>query len=172
MILGILSDSHGDYLPVRHALAGLERAGAEVFVHCGDVGGMEVFDELAGRRVHFVWGNTDVPDAVLCGYVEDIGLSLPTVPLSLELGGKRIVVCHGHESCVPRVVAEARHDYLLCGHSHQRCDLRKNGVRIINPGALHRARVKTVATLDLATDVLTFHVVQGERVEALPEDAS
>ena len=165
MVLGILSDSHGDYRMVRHALAGLERAGADVFIHCGDVGGMEVFDELAGRRVHFVWGNTDVSDSIICGYVEDLGLSLPVVPLSLELGGKRIVVCHGHESCVRRVVAEAQHDYLMCGHSHQRCDVRENGMRIINPGALHRARVKTAATLDLATDRLTFFAVDGERVE-------
>jgi hypothetical protein len=167
MKIGILSDSHGRHLAVRHALAALESLGAEAFVHCGDVGGMAVFDELAGRAVHFVWGNTDVPDAVLEGYVEDLGLTLPNVPLSLTLGGKRIAVCHGHERCFERVILAAEHDYLFCGHTHERCDRRENGMRIINPGALHRARIKTVATLDLSTDELTFYAVDDSRVAPL-----
>jgi len=169
MVIGILSDSHGRHLSVRHALEGLERAGAEIFVHCGDIGGMEVFDELAGRPVHFVWGNMDAPDATLSGYVEDIGLQLPVAPLTLEVAGKRIAVCHGHERCMPRVIAEAAHDYLFCGHSHRRCDVRENGVRIINPGALHRARVKTVATLDTAADKLRFFEVRDGSIALIDE---
>ncbi len=165
MVIGILSDSHGDSDIVRQALTALEQAGAERFVHCGDVGGMNVFDQFAGRNVDFVWGNMDCPDGVLLGYVTDLGLPLPTVPLSLELAGKRVAVCHGHEPCFRDIVFKGRHDYLLCGHTHERGDRRENGVRIINPGALHRARVKTVATLDLATDTLTFYALRDGRAE-------
>jgi hypothetical protein len=34
-------------------------------------------------------------------------------------------------------------------------------MRLINPGALHRAAEKTVATLDTERDLLKFHVVKA-----------
>ena len=54
MKIGILSDSHGHVQPVRAALQLLDAAGAQGFIHCGDVGNMEVIEELAGRRAWFV----------------------------------------------------------------------------------------------------------------------
>ena len=54
------------------------------------------------------------------------------------------------------VLNAQEHDYLLHGHTHVRRDERVGKVRIINPGALHRAREKTVAVLDTDTDRLTF----------------
>jgi hypothetical protein len=40
-----------------------------------------------------------------------------------------------------------------------RADERVGTVRVINPGALHRAREKTVATLDTGTGEVRFLVV-------------
>jgi predicted phosphodiesterase len=54
-----------------------------------------------------------------------------------------------------------RFDYLLHGHSHLTRDERVGRTRIINPGALHRAREKTVALLDTATDALKFITVNA-----------
>ena len=51
------------------------------------------------------------------------------------------------------VLAEARAK--IC----TRRDERIAGTRIINHGALHRAAEYSVATLDLASDTLAFHVV-------------
>jgi len=45
---------------------------------------------------------------------------------------------------------------LLQGHTHVRQDLRVSKMRIINPGALHRANPKTVALLDTSADSLEF----------------
>lgn len=59
MKLGIMSDSHGHAGPVRLALTLLDGRGADAIIHCGDVGSLDVLDELAGRRCWFVWGNTD-----------------------------------------------------------------------------------------------------------------
>jgi predicted phosphodiesterase len=51
------------------------------------------------------------------------------------------------------------HDYLLQGHTHVRLDECVGRTRIINPGALHRAAVKTVVTLDTRADrLLPFEV--------------
>jgi predicted phosphodiesterase len=55
-----------------------------------------------------------------------------------------------------RRIAEQRPDYLLFGHSHRTTDQRVGPTRMINPGALHRARTWTVALLDLESDVVKF----------------
>ena len=55
-----------------------------------------------------------------------------------------------------RLLSEQRHDYLLQGHTHVKQDIRVGRMRIINPGALHRANPKTVALLDTAADAVEF----------------
>ena len=42
-------------------------------------------------------------------------------------------------------------DFIFHGHTHQAADRRVGKTRIINPGALHRARPKTFVVLDLAS---------------------
>jgi putative phosphoesterase len=156
MKLGILSDSHGRTHLVRQALHLLDTAGAEAIIHCGDVGGLDVLDELAGRQCWFVWGNTDQPHSSWRHSLEALGLPWPTAPLQLTLDGRRIGVYHGHERAFRDALRDARYDYLLHGHTHQRDDYREGTMRVINPGALHRVSVRTVALLDLATDDLRF----------------
>lgn len=160
MLVGILSDSHGRLDTVRRALALLKDAGADYLIHCGDVGGTDVFDQLAGWRCSFVWGNSDWPDENLEAYIRTLGLALPgDVPLRLALDGKTLAVFHGHEPAFNATVRRLQVDYILHGHTHRRCDERSRSGRIINPGALHRAAPKTVATLDTRSDTLTFHAV-------------
>jgi predicted phosphodiesterase len=50
-------------------------------------------------------------------------------------------------------------EYVLHGHTHRANDVSIAGLRIINPGALFRARPHTVATLDLARDAVAFWCV-------------
>ena len=169
MILGILSDNHGHPKRVRRALDVLRSAGAEAFAHCGDIGDADVFDELAGERCWFVWGNNDWPDGPLLAAVKRAGLTPPIdVPLRFELGGRRFPIYHGHQPGVQHKIERlefgepggAGVDYVLFGHTHVPADARLGGARLINPGALHRAAVRTVATLDLARDELASHVVE------------
>ncbi|MCK5746037.1 MAG: YfcE family phosphodiesterase [Oricola sp.] len=155
MKLGILSDTHGQTLRTRCAIALLQQHGAEAFIHCGDVGDLDVLDELAGHRCWFVWGNTDVPRPAWREHLANLDLPWPDGPLELTLAGKRIAVFHGHEHGFDTAMIRAEHDYLLHGHSHQADDYRRDNMRVINPGALHRTHRKTVALLDLATDEVT-----------------
>ena len=157
MLIGILSDSHGDHALVRQSLALFDGLGVQHVIHCGDVGGTDVFDELVGRSCSFVWGNMDLPDDGLLSYLDTVDLSLPnSVPLRLTLANKSLAVFHGHEAGFGRAVASLGVDYIFHGHTHVARDERRGHTRIINPGALHRARRKTVATLDLETDHLAF----------------
>ena len=164
MKIGILSDSHGDSKITRDAIALLERNGAEKLIHCGDLCGQTVLDELVGHDCVFVWGNCDRPDASTRVYLQRIGLPSPTAPLRITLAGKRIAVCHGHELSVDEFVDDESLDYVFHGHSHQMRDERRGNCRIINPGALYRAALHTVALLNLETDELQFFEVETGRV--------
>lgn len=161
MKLGIMSDTHGRVPATNEALKELRDAGAEALVHCGDVGSLEVLEALAGWRCWYVWGNTDYADGMWQSHVKAMGLPWPEGPLDLELAGKRIAVYHGHESTFTTALDKARHDYLFHGHTHRRNDYRIGAMRVINPGALHRASVRTVALLDLESDALQFLEVNG-----------
>ncbi|MBI3922196.1 MAG: YfcE family phosphodiesterase [Armatimonadetes bacterium] len=159
MKLGVFSDPHGRRDNVASALELLRERAAEVFVCCGDVGSESVLEALAGEEVYLVFGNVDEEDrSRLTDYARNLRINLPVPGELFILGGRRVAVWHGHEKekVESRLVGEQACDYLFCGHTHQRRDERLGGVRIINPGALQRAREKTVALVDLATDDAEF----------------
>jgi putative phosphoesterase len=162
VLIGILSDTHDRVDAMAAGVALLREAGAEFFVHCGDVGSERVLDHLAGLPSAFVFGNTDWDRAALARYAESIGVACHGALADLELGGKKVAVTHGDDFRLKqRILSDKRHDYLLQGHTHVRADERVGTTRVINPGALHRAKEKTVAVLDTATDTVRFLVVGG-----------
>jgi len=160
VLIGILSDTHDRVDAMAAGMALLRQAGAQFFVHCGDVGSERVLDHLAGLPSAFVFGNTDWDRATLARYAEQIGVACHGTLADLELGGKKVAVTHGDDFKIKqRILAERRHDYLLQGHTHVRGDERVGTVRVINPGALQRAREKTVALLNTETGALRFLIV-------------
>ena len=157
MIVGILSDTHGRLPATIAAMEALRKAKAEFYIHCGDVGGEEILNELAGLPCAFVWGNNDYERVALARYAKSIGVQCLGNFGELELGGKSFAVFHGDDFGLSRrLMAEKKHDYLLQGHSHVRMDERAGTMRLINPGALHRASPKSCAVLDTETDKLQF----------------
>ena len=148
MLIGILSDSHGRHEIVRRAMTLFDELGVDHVIHCGDVGGIPVFDQLAGRPCTFVWGNMDPVEPTWRPWVESIGAHWPTeIPVVFEADDKRIAICHGHERLFNGICESGDYAYVLHGHTHRQTDVRRSETRIINPGALHRAATKTVATL-------------------------
>ena len=156
MLVGILSDSHGDAAATASAVRLLEQRGAKHLIHCGDICGEAVLDELAGHPCTFVWGNCDSPGPTMRKYVQTLGLRWPEPPMILELADERIAVFHGHERHFASAADRTDLDYVFYGHTHKYADRRVGRIRFINPGALHRARIKTVALLNLKNDALTF----------------
>jgi putative phosphoesterase len=160
VLIGILSDTHDHVEIATAAITLLQTRGAEFFIHCGDVGTEKVLDQLAGLKAAFVFGNCDWDQEGLERYAGNIGVACHGAFADLELGGRRIAVLHGDDAHLrERLLIAQSHDYLLQGHTHVRLDDRVGRTRIINPGALFRARQKTVAMLDTATDQLNFFVV-------------
>lgn len=162
MIVGLLSDTHDRLAAMVAGMNILQQAGAELFIHCGDVGSEQIFDQLAGHKSVFVWGNNDWDRNGLSRYAKSLEIQNGGTFIELDLDGKLAAVTHGDDAkIVRRVLQEQRHDYLFLGHSHVKRDERVGKVRIINPGALHRANPKTVALLDTQSDIVRFITVTG-----------
>jgi hypothetical protein len=151
-----MSDSHGRVERARGALAVFDAEGVDAIAHCGDVGGMEILEELAGRRCWFVWGNSDCPQSAWRVEVEALGLTWPAGPLEIALDGKRLALYHGHEPTFRQAIRSGRFDYVLHGHTHRAADSRDGRTRVINPGALYRSAIPTVAVLDIKTGDVRF----------------
>lgn len=123
-VVGLISDTHGLVRPDVHTA--LE--GVELILHCGDVGGDSILDELALiAPVRAVRGNTDPPDD-------------PRLPESIEVnvGGVRIHVSHGHETGAPtpeKLLARYDGDVIVYGHTHEALVVKADGRWVVNPGA-------------------------------------
>ncbi len=162
--IGLLSDSHGHAATTRRAVALLLEHGVDRLVHLGDVGTADVLDALAVKAnggdgqmpAHVVFGNTDWDVQMLGRYARDLGLSVdhPLGMLSLDAG--QLAFCHGHDTQAMGQALTAGVRWLCHGHTHQASDTRQGATRIINPGALHRARRHSVAVLDTDADELTL----------------
>jgi putative phosphoesterase len=162
MLVGILSDTHGRAEATAAGVKLLQSAGAASFVHCGDVGSEEVLDCLAGLPAAFVFGNTDWDREPLRRYAEIIGVRCLGSFDTLEFDGKRAAITHGDDGPLLRRLLDAQqHDYVFLGHSHIKGQQRVGKTLVINPGALHRASVKTVAVLDTTTDAVRWLDVVG-----------
>jgi putative phosphoesterase len=163
VIVGILSDTHGKADIAVRAVQLLLSHGAQYLVHCGDVGGEDVLDALAGHPAMFVFGNNDWDRRPLADYARHIGVACGEDEGKLSFDNKLAVVTHGDDAGIVRGILQAQLvDYLFLGHTHKTLDTRKGKIRMINPGALYRAARKTVAVLDTQSDVLQFVSVNEE----------
>ena len=153
--VGLLSDSHGRAERTARAVDALLAAGADTLIHAGDIETDEVLDCLAGHNAHLVWGNCDWDRAGLERYARDIGIAVHGDAGEVTVDGVRIAFTHGHLPPAMRSAMALGAAFLVHGHTHERRDEVVDGVRIVNPGALHRARPFTVALLTPRTGKLT-----------------
>ncbi len=164
--IGLLSDSHGRAGTTQRAVELLREHGAEVLVHLGDVGTVEVIDALCvddddgGQlEAHVVFGNTDWDRDTLARYAEDLDITVDDPIGALELPEGPLRFCHGHDEAAVAAAMADPPRYFCHGHTHRQRDTREGATRIINPGALFRAAEYSVALLDTASDTLEFYEV-------------
>lgn len=172
--IGLLSDSHGRAQTTRAAANLLVAHQAQVILHLGDIGSVEVIDAIAGLvdgqgqliPAHIVFGNTDWDAPSLARYAQSIDVQVdhPAGEMVLDQdnpSGSLLIFTHGDD---PKIMDDAlRREvrYLCHGHTHRAADHRQGATRIINPGALFRAYTYTAAILDTENDHLTFYPVGG-----------
>jgi len=163
MIIGILSDTHGDADRLEQALEVFSHHNVQAIVHCGDVGSVECLTMLAeaAPKVYVVAGNTDRHLVELANESEHLGVIFSSEIVQVKLDGRCVLAAtHGHdEQLLGELIRDHQFPYVCHGHSHRIRDERVGDVRVINPGALYRAKLHTVAVLDTETDVLEHIVV-------------
>lgn len=166
--IGLLSDSHGRAVTTRRGVDTLLQHGAERLIHLGDVGTVEVIDALCVNRpgsdqqvpAHLVFGNTDWDLRALQEYADDLGVAVDHPAGRMAVDGGEMVYCHGHESAPMQQALADGVRYLCHGHTHEQADEQQGDTRVINPGALFRARTYSVAVLDTAADRLDFYEIE------------
>lgn len=152
MQIAILSDTHDRHATVETALTLLRERGITTILHCGDIESPATVDLFAGLTAHFVFGNCDWDQHALRRAMAKIGATIHEPFGHVELEGINIAFLHGHEPGLMRDVENSGHfDFLFYGHTHEAKEHVIGPTRVINPGALHRARPKTLVLLDLAT---------------------
>lgn len=160
MRIAILSDTHSRTQTVQRALQLIEPHGVELILHCGDIEDPDVVP-LFPRATHFVYGNCDHDRAGIRRAVQELGATLHEPFGRLEFAGKSLAFLHGDDQYLMRdLIKGEAFDYLFHGHTHVRRDEMIGSTRVINPGALHRARPKTLLILDVPTGAATVLTVE------------
>lgn len=150
MKLGLISDTHDQTANVRKALALFREKGVELLVHCGDMESESTAALFDAIPTHVVTGNCDYDEASVRDAITRAGGTYHGMSGQLEIEGVRIAWTHGHDKRLLNHLIECgKWDYVFHGHTHIRRHERIGETVVINPGALHRAAVKTVGILDL-----------------------
>lgn len=152
MRIGIVSDTHGNHRMVSRALVELRERGITTVLHCGDIDDPQTVAMFRGFTTHFVFGNCDIDKGALREAMSEIGATLHEHFGSIELEGVKLAFTHGDDQIRMRDVERSDYyDFLFYGHTHEAAEHRSGSTRVINPGALHRARPKTFIVLDLGS---------------------
>ena len=155
MILGVMSDSHGNMRQVKYALRAM--GDVDLILHAGDFYDDGVrLSAVAPVRVVAVVGNCDMRAD---GPLEEV----------LEAGGKRILLTHGHRYGVKyglQSLAERARvlqaDVVVFGHTHIAHVSTEDGILFLNPGSCFRprdGRPPSYATLEITSDGALVPVV-------------
>src|SRR6266481_9569049 len=131
--IGLISDTHG--LLRKEALQTL--CGSELIIHAGDVGKLEILQELKKiAPVVAVRGNVDT---------EPWAQALPETAVA-EAGAIQIYVLHDVNALDLNPTAAGFH-IVVSGHSHKPGKTERNSVLYINPGSAGPRRFQLPVTL-------------------------
>ena len=160
MKIAVVSDTHSRGNTVQAALRLIQPYHVELIIHCGDIEDAETVSLFPGNT-HFVFGNCDFDRAGIKAAVTRAGSTLHEPFGSLDLAGKSIAFIHGDDKRLLRDLEHAdAFDFVFYGHTHQDAEHRTGRTRVVNPGALFRAKPKTFAIVDLASGKIELVTVE------------
>jgi predicted phosphodiesterase len=137
-MLGLLANSDGRSEIVQAAVSVFLSEGVDLVLHCGDIGGRHVLDEMAPVGGAFVWGDRDHDRTGLMRHGLGLGLVCFGLLGDFAHAEKKLAIVHGHEkSILKKLISEQQYDYILCGHEAKTEDQTVGKTRILNPGPLY-----------------------------------
>jgi len=152
--IGLISDTHG--LLRKEALQTL--CGSELIIHAGDVGKLEILQELKKiAPVVAVRGNVDT---------EPWAQALPETAVA-EAGAAMIYILHDVNTLDLNPAAAGFH-IVVSGHSHKPGKMERRGVLFINPGSAGPRRFQLPVTVAHLRVDRTPYEVEFVRLEPSP----
>lgn len=149
MIIGVISDTHGDVYSAREAVRIFQCLEVNQVLHCGDIGSPEIVELFSDWPTHFVYGNVDSPN-YLGDVIHQAGQTCHDRFGSFELDGRKIALLHGNDTGLLEKVAKSGKWHIIChGHTHTARHSIVGNTLVLNPGAIARTIYPSVATIDL-----------------------
>lgn len=149
MLIGIISDTHGDVHVTRQATRMFESLGVRLVLHCGDVGSSAIVALFSAWPTHFVFGNVDPHDSLRAA-IHEAGQTCHERFGQLELEGLRIAFLHGDDTArLNDTIHSGQWDLVCHGHTHTASHRRHAETVVLNPGAIARTRQSAVAVVRL-----------------------
>jgi hypothetical protein len=150
MLLGVVSDTHGQASHTLRAVRMLESLKVAEVLHCGDIGSSDIVAMFAALPTHFVFGNVDYDRDRLRQLIQAAGQECCDQFGSLRLEQQEIAFLHGDDSRRLKQTIEEDRGQLVChGHTHVSRIERIGQTLVLNPGAVYRARPHSIAVVEL-----------------------
>jgi hypothetical protein len=157
---GLIADTHDNIEAIRRALEVFQSCKVNKILHLGDMCEAETAWEFTELPTAYVLGNNELEVVRLRRTLEAIGIDYLGEEAEMQINGKSICLYHGsRDSTTQRLIRSQQYDYLLKGHSHAIEDYRVGRTRVINPGAIYRARPRSVAIFEPEKDLVEFYEV-------------
>lgn len=156
--IGIISDTHDNYLGTKKAVEIFRKKKADFIVHLGDLISPPMLKCFEGIKLKLCLGNNEGELFFLMEKLKGMDAELYRYVCEFEIDGKRFAAYHGQSKEINDALVKCgKYDYVLLGHTHEKYDRKEGSVRIINPGTLFLGEnEKTIAVLDAAKDKLEF----------------
>ncbi len=176
MIIGILSDTHGNVSGWNDALKIFERESVELILHCGDI--LEPFAR-SGSPLRSAMNKSPIPVLAVIGNMDaprDLELlDFPVVPLALiQDGSARIVATHGNQlgdrHAAYRQARSLGARFFVRGHTHSPQLEKMRGVYLLNPGSAGQPRGKDLrpTAMVLSPAAIRLYAIHtGEVIEEM-----
>ena len=149
MLIGVISDTHGDMHGCRAAVRLFESLDVDEVLHCGDIGSPQIIGLFSAWPTHFVYGNVD-SQAYLRDAITRAGQICHGHFGSIQLQGRGIALLHGDDSGeLDKSIKSGQWQIVCHGHTHTAQQTTIGKTLVVNPGAIARARHPSVATIDL-----------------------
>jgi putative phosphoesterase len=152
MRIAIVSDTHSRHHTVEKVAKFLAKNDINLVLHCGDIEDVETVRLFGDFSTQYVLGNCDSDTPELRRVIDESGGKLHEPFGNLEIEGCKLAWTHGDNHRLMRDVVESDYfDYVFYGHTHHAEQHRVGRTLVVNPGALHRAKIKTFMVLDVST---------------------
>lgn len=156
MLIGVVSDTHGQVRSTLQAIEMLKQFDLEAVLHCGDIGSPAIVGLFSPWKTHFVFGNVDYDRDVLETEITAGGHASHGEFGDLSFGETKIALLHGDDTRRLRQTIHSGQWQIVChGHTHIAKREQVGPTLVLNPGAIHRANPHSIALVELPSREVT-----------------